>query len=219
MRRLGDCHGRMPWPRRGGYFFFEPGEYRGTAPGVQRIVRVGTHAVTSNSNSTLWSRLYSHRGTRDGGGNHRGSIFRLNIGLALLEKEGNADAFPTWGKGSSASRHVVTQERSLEVEVSRYIGAMSLVWVAVDDEPGKSSDRAFIERNAISLLSGFRNPSDTPSGGWLGRYSTKPAIRESGLWNVRYTSDSYDPCFLEVLADYVRMTIIAYRGRHETNHI
>ena len=96
---------------------------------------------------------------------------------------------------------------------------MPLVCIAVDDEPGKSSDRAFIERNAIALLSTSRKPLDSPSSGWLGCYSPKPAIRESGLWNVRYTGDSYNPRFLEVLADYVRMTIVAYRGHHETNHI
>ncbi len=34
---LATCHGRMNWPRRGVYFFFEPGESRsdsGTGPRV-----------------------------------------------------------------------------------------------------------------------------------------------------------------------------------------
>jgi hypothetical protein len=27
-RMLADCHGRLGWPQRGVYFFFEPGEFR-----------------------------------------------------------------------------------------------------------------------------------------------------------------------------------------------
>ncbi len=41
------CTGRMDWPRRGVYFFIEPNQVRtdsGTGP---RVVRVGTHALTS----------------------------------------------------------------------------------------------------------------------------------------------------------------------------
>src|SRR5690606_956782 len=79
-RTLADCHGRMDWPRQGVYFFFEPGEMReyGTE---MRVVRVGTHAVSLGSRTTLWKRLRQHRGTLGGAsagsGNHRGSIFRL----------------------------------------------------------------------------------------------------------------------------------------------
>jgi hypothetical protein len=43
-RLLGECSGRHGWPRRGVYFFTEPGEYRSMGPSVPRIVRVGTHA-------------------------------------------------------------------------------------------------------------------------------------------------------------------------------
>src|SRR5262245_54126323 len=61
-RRLGDSSGRMTWPRRGVYFFFEEGERRlesGTGP---RVVRVGTHALKPNSNTRRWDRLRQHRG-------------------------------------------------------------------------------------------------------------------------------------------------------------
>ena len=59
-RRLGACTGRDGWPRCGVYFFFEPGELRGN--GAARIVRIGTHAVSDSSKSTLWGRLSSHKG-------------------------------------------------------------------------------------------------------------------------------------------------------------
>jgi hypothetical protein len=33
---------------------------------------------------------------------------------------------------------------------------MPFLWLAADDDPGPSSQRAYIERNAIALLSKFR---------------------------------------------------------------
>jgi hypothetical protein len=69
-RTLAECHGRLGWPARGMYFFFEPGEIRGD--GNPRVTRVGTHALTATSKATLWGRLAQHRGRGDGGGNHAG---------------------------------------------------------------------------------------------------------------------------------------------------
>jgi len=87
-RRLADCTGTDHWPRRGVYFFFEHGEVR--ADGSGRIVRVGTHALTATSRTTLWGRLRQHRGNLAGyrplGGNHRGSVFRRHIGAALIRR-------------------------------------------------------------------------------------------------------------------------------------
>lgn len=60
-RLLQACTGRTGWPERGQYFFFEAGETRadGRTP---RVVRVGTHALTATSRTTLWQRLSQHRG-------------------------------------------------------------------------------------------------------------------------------------------------------------
>ena len=81
---LKECHGRTSWPQRGVYFFFEDGELRSTSGPGPRVVRVGTHAITEKSTTTLWARLSQHRGpARTGAGNHRGSIFRLLVGEAL----------------------------------------------------------------------------------------------------------------------------------------
>lgn len=52
-RRLRGCRGSDGWPRQGVYFFFEPGEVR--ADGSDRVVRVGTHALTATSQATLGS--------------------------------------------------------------------------------------------------------------------------------------------------------------------
>jgi hypothetical protein len=61
-RTLAGCDGRMSWPARGVYFFFEPGEVRSDTGMGPRVVRVGTHALTASSRSSLWQRLSQHRG-------------------------------------------------------------------------------------------------------------------------------------------------------------
>lgn len=92
-RKLGECSGRMNWPERGVYFFFEPDEMHGSRA---RVVRIGTHALTSSSRTTLWKRLSQHRGTVSPvGGNHRGSIFRLLVGEALMRRDANL-AISSW---------------------------------------------------------------------------------------------------------------------------
>jgi hypothetical protein len=73
------------WPRRGVYFFIEPGEVRAGSGDGPRLVRVGTHALGVGARSTLHQRLRQHAGKSSGsGGNHRGSIFRLLVGEALI---------------------------------------------------------------------------------------------------------------------------------------
>jgi hypothetical protein len=208
---LKDCNGRMNWPRRGVYFFFEKGEMRKLYPSVMRVVRVGTHAVSRGSRSTLWGRLSTHRGTNQGTGNHRASVFRRHVGVALIARSQGALKVPTWGEHQSAPRTVREKEADLERQVSAYIGQMPLLWLAVDDEPGTQSDRSVIEANAIALLAGRdgQSPADPPSVAWLGNYHSQERIRLSGLWNLDYVGTpgklfTYDPAFLELMAKYIR---------------
>jgi hypothetical protein len=209
-QRLAQCHGRMNWPTRGVYFFFEPGEVRTTSGPGLRVVRVGTHALTATSTTTLWNRLSQHRGVaKSGRGNHRGSVFRLLVGEALSRRGGLQ--LPTWGKGSSPSEaarmlgmsrdSVQDAEADVEAAVSAAIAAMPFVWVRVDDQPGATSQRAVIERNAIALLSNYgREAVDPPSPGWLGRSSGRERVRASGLWNNNHVEEACAPSFLNVLA-------------------
>ncbi|MBW3576160.1 MAG: hypothetical protein KY462_00165 [Actinobacteria bacterium] len=162
-RLLGEATGRDGWPTHGVYFFFESGELRedGETP---RVVRVGTHALSESSKTRLWTRLRAHKGRvggrNPGGGNHRGSVFRLHVGTALIQRDGYPEAATSWASGSSAPRDVRDKEMQLERAVSRHIGAMSVVHVAVPDR----GSRAAIESGCISLLSNFdREPMDPPS--------------------------------------------------------
>ena len=204
-RHLKDCTGKLGWPERGVYFFFEDGEFRedGSTP---RVVRVGTHAVSANSRTTLWNRLHTHRGASSGGGNHRGSIFRRRIGEALLQVRSYGPAIAaSWGIDNSALKDIRSAEIPLERDVSAVIGAMPFLWLEVTDAPGATSDRAYLERNSIALLSNFgKELIDKPSKGWLGLHSPQETIRLSGLWNTNHVSDSYTQAFLDVLEKYVR---------------
>ncbi len=210
-RPLRELPGRSLLPKRGVYFFMEQDEFRAANPTVRRIVRVGTHAVSSGSKSTLRGRLKQHLGTRAGGGNHRGSIFRLHVGAALLVRDGTP--LPTWGIGSSAPPALTNSpaaraaETACEKRVSEFIGSMSVFWADVpDDEPGSQSERSFIERNAIALLSNSFAPMDGASSGWLGRFSPRQEIRDSALWNLNYVKEVYDASFLDKLESCVTLT-------------
>lgn len=210
MRQLRHCHGRMGWPKRGVYFFFNNNEFRTNESGQLRVVRIGTHAVGRGSKSTLWNRLRSHKGTKKGTGNHRGSIFRLHVGRAVMRRDDPKWQMPTWGRGSSASRQIRQGEEALERAVSAYIGVLPFLWLEVDDEPGPTSHRAYIERNAIILLAGpdGQSPLDKPSSGWLGNHSDRAKIRESGLWNLDHIGRpdnplAYDMAFLAVLERHI----------------
>ena len=194
----------MPWPNRGVYFFRESGENRtesGTGP---RIVHVGTHALTGRSGTTLWKRLSQHKGhVRSGGGNHRGSIFRLLAGTALIDRDG-IDCSIWDNRSNTASREVRQREQPLEIAVSRVIGAMPFLWLAVEDAPGPASLRGYIKRNAVALLSNYeKQPIDPPSRSWLGYHCSRDRVRHSALWNSNHVGERYDPAFLNTLADLI----------------
>jgi hypothetical protein len=203
-RSLESCTGRMVWPERGVYFFFEAGETRTDSGEGPRVVRVGTHALGTTSRTTLRQRLYQHRGNiGDHGGNHRGSVFRKHIGLALLDAD-NETVCATWGEGNNASREVRLSEQSLEMRVSKVIGAMPFLWLAIEDHPDPENTRGFVERNSIALLSNFgRSSMDPSSAGWLGHHSRSDRVRKSDLWNSNHVDERHSPEFLALFASLV----------------
>lgn len=197
------------WPARGVYFFFEPNEQRSDSGNGPRLVRVGTHALTAGARSTLHQRLCQHKGRSAGGGNHRGSIFRLLVGEALLVR-GDGPSCPSWGLKGDAGKaadilgtnqaELLATEKPIELAVSEHLRAMQFLWLHVADEAGPKSLRGVIERNTIALISNSdRSPLDRPSSNWLGRMSRREKVHRSGLWNQRHVDEDYDPAFLDIL--------------------
>lgn len=215
-RKLKNCTGYMDWPDRGVYFFLEPGETRKSTNQL-RVTRIGTHAVSEGSSTTLWDRLKQHYGTGSGssnhphGGAHRGSVYRKRVGEAIIEKHDLHDDYSDWDKRwSSIDREraeVRDEEYILERRVSTYIREQPFLWVNLDDKPSAESKRAYLERNAITLLSNFEErPIDPREDGWLGRYSQSREIRESGLWNVNHVSEQPNSGFLDLLEKAINDT-------------
>jgi hypothetical protein len=203
----------MRWPTRGVYFFREAGERRTDSGEGPRIVRVGTHALKVGSRAKLWTRLLQHKGYSDGGGNHRGSIFRLIVGAALINQHGYD--CPTWGIGNTAASEVRRQEHFVECDVSQAIGRMSFLWLEIDDEAGPASLRGYIERNSIGLLSNYRRPSlDPPSQNWLGHQCNRERVRLSGLWISHFVDKQYEPPFLDVLERLISVMCRRYDRSH-----
>ena len=169
----------VPWPPRGVYFFFEEGEQRTELGQGPRVVRVGTHALNYKSGTTLWRRLSQHRGVAaTGGGNHRGSIFRLIVGTALTGRDSSL-AVPTWG--NTADRPTRAGEVEHEQRASVVIGSMPFLWLSVDDAPAPDSLRGLVERNAIALLSNHQRPAlDAASPNWLGRFCDRERVQHLG---------------------------------------
>jgi hypothetical protein len=195
-RRLRNCTS-SGWPTHGVYFFFEDGEAR--LNGWPRVVRIGTHALTATSTATLWRRLATHRGnvggSRPGGGNHRGSIFRLHVGTALIAGgEWPSDVRDSW-RHKDADRETRQAEYPLERAVTQHICDMPVLFLAVPDR----SDRELIERQTIALLSRRRGGVDPPSPQWLGLTADREEVRTSALWNVHHVDEAYDPTFLDTL--------------------
>ncbi|WP_156938162.1 hypothetical protein [Mesorhizobium sp. WSM3626] len=199
-------------PRRGVYFFFDETEPRTDSGYGPRLVRVGTHALTAGSSSTLRQRLTQHRGKLNGGGNHRGSIFRLLLGQALIVSGGPSCA--SWGvKGDlakaglalgKARADLLALEAPIEAAVSNYLLRLSFAFLAVDDEPSPNSLRSMIERHSIALLSNFERPALDPSTvNWLGHFSDRPLVAASGLWNQRHVSEEHNPAFLGALSHLI----------------
>jgi hypothetical protein len=154
------------------YIIFEKGDqYKG----MERIVRVGTHT----SADRLKTRLVDHF-VRE---NHDGSIFRKNIGKAIL----NAHHDPylaTWTIDTSKpeNRNLMDKEKNAEIErrVSKYLREnFTFTVFQVTDK----DERLRMEEAIIAALN--VEPTFRPCAKWPGLYSPETEIRESGLWLKR----------------------------------
>jgi hypothetical protein len=177
-RMLASCDNHMEWPQHGVCFFFEHGEFRDNGTQM-RVVQVTIANSVTDPLSPLWNRLRQHRGTISGkfagGGNHRVSDFRSNIGNALINRE--KLAYPSW-EVESSNAATRKQEHPLEVEVSRIINHMPFLWLSTDYSSNPIQLSQFINRNAVSLLSNHHRKIkyDQPSEHWLGHYCSDPVV-------------------------------------------
>jgi len=162
-------------PRNGIYILFEKGEH---GHGADRIVRVGTHTGENQLRSRLKQHFVNENKDR--------SIFRKNIGRAILQRA--EDPFLVqwnWDLTARKARErylpLLDEEKQHQVEraVTEYIQKnFSFVVFAVKSK----KERLRWEQRIIATVSWCEECRPSPN--WLGLYSPKRKIRESGLWLV-----------------------------------
>lgn len=161
--------------KNGIYILFERDE---EGHGGDRIVRVGTHTGDNQLHSRLKQHFLHENKDR--------SIFRKNIGRALLNKDNDSflqfwDLDLTTRKARNQYSQIIDfdYQQLIENKVSQYIQAkFSFSIFEVNDKHQRLKTESKII-STVSLCNGCR-----PSNVWLGNYSPKRKIVESGLWLV-----------------------------------
>jgi len=186
---------------RGIYVFLDNG-FDSSVSIYKQVVRVGTHSIKKcGSKSTLGSRLRQHKGNlRGGGGNHRGSVFRLLVGDAIIRRDGLSIAYPNWGNKDNTTKTIRQSELPLEQQVSDYIRQLPFLIINVNPTIDGPKQRAFLERSLIAMISDVGGKGKTS---WLGHNCSRSEVKNSGLWNNNHVNEKYDPSFLDVLEKYV----------------
>lgn len=148
---------------------YERGEtYRGYA----RVVRVGAHTAPGR----LKQRLKDHFERE----NRNGSIFRKNIGRALLNRAKDP-YLDIWTLDTSRQPNRDREDPRRAEQVERDVSAYMRVNLSFSVIPVASVEAR--QRLASAIIATLNQAKDfAPSDGWLGHYSTEPEIRESGLW-------------------------------------
>lgn len=181
-------------PTTGIYFFYEKGEIWGHGGSNLRIVRVGTHR-----GNNFRSRIAEHFLINNGRMNFNKdkpkpsdrSIFRKNIGRALLNKN-NDPYLEIWEKDFSTrdnrnrwgNLRDIEKEKSIEKQITEIIrDKFYFRFVIIENENERIGSRG-LESKLIGTLS--RCTKCKPSANWLGNYSPRKQIKESGLWLIQH---------------------------------
>ncbi len=162
-------------PLNGIYVLFEKGE---KAHNGNRIVRAGTHTGQGQLRSRLKQHFVQENKDR--------SIFRKNIGRAILNKDKD-DFIKQWeidlttrqAKELFSDSIDFEKQKQIEKLVTKHIQEnFSFVVFGIDDK----DERLKIESKIISSISLCDECGRSTN--WLGNYSPKEKIKESGLWLV-----------------------------------
>lgn len=159
------------------YIVFENGEYYQE---MDRIVRVGTH----RADKRLKKRLRDHLARK----NKDGSIFRKNIGKAILAKQ-NDPYLDIWAANTSnrseaikklGDKFDIQRQKEIEDQVTKYmLDNLSFICFEVKTE----EERLRLEEGLIATLNCCKNFNKSID--WLGNYSPVEKIKESGLWLIQ----------------------------------
>lgn len=163
--------------QNGIYILFEKNEQ---GHGGERIVRIGTHTGQNNLSQRLTEHFIKENKDR--------SIFRKNIGRALLNQKGD-DYLEVWNldltskEMRESSKHLVDKDfqQQLEQQISEYIQEnFSFSIIEIQDK----KKRLELEKELIGLVSSCGECQSSQD--WLGNASPIDKIRFSGLWQTQH---------------------------------
>jgi len=177
-------------PSNGIYFFYEKGEIWGHNGNQPRIVRIGTH-----KDNNFRSRINDHYLFNEKKMNFNEmkpapkdrSIFRKNLGRALLNKENdeylkiwNIDFTPRSNREVYGHLRDIEKEKKIETEITQMLrNNFSFRFLVLDKQVVRMGSTG-LESTLIGTIA--KCDICRASNNWLGNYSPKDEIRKSGLW-------------------------------------
>ena len=178
-------------PENGIYFFYEEGETWGHGADKPRIVRIGSHRGQGNLRSRISETYLPDERKLDFGPDNPKpadrSIFRKNLGRALLNRDGD-DYLQVWdidftltaNRDRLRRRRDIGKEKRLEEAISRLLrDRFAFRAITVDDR----TRRTDLEKHLIGTVAGCT--LCRPSHDWLGRHSPETKIARGNLWQVQ----------------------------------
>lgn len=182
-------------PVNGIYFFYQDSEIWGHGSNRPRVVRIGTHK-DGNFRSRINEHFLLNESSKmnfdlSKSTPHDRSIFRKNIGRALLKKE-NEDYLKIWNRDFMTERNRIEYghlrdisiEKRIESRVTKTLReSFSFKFLLVENEAERIGSKGLESR----LIGTIANCSDCqPSIDWLGRYSPVRKISEGRMWLVQH---------------------------------
>ncbi len=186
-------------PKNGVYFFYEEGENSDHGDGISRprIVRIGTHKENNFRSRISEHFLLNESKMKFSQTNPKPSdrsIFRKNIGRALLNKQKDFDYLKIWEIDFTSSikranhSHLrnIEKEKAIESQVTELIRKRFYFRCISLEGQEKRMGKTGIESRLIGTVAACKlcNPTKT----WLGRYSPLMKINGGKLWLYQHLS-------------------------------
>ncbi|MDR0850756.1 MAG: hypothetical protein LBN07_04770 [Christensenellaceae bacterium] len=163
-------------PLNGIYILYEKGEM---GHGGDRVVRIGTHTGKNKLRRRISQHFFKENKSK--------SIFRKNIGRAILNRE-NSSYLEIWNYNPTSKvnkekyKEVINKEfeSKIEKQISEYLQKNFYFRLIEMDLVGK---RLKFEEKLIGTVSSCKQCG--PGSNWFGNYSPIEKIKTSGLWLVQ----------------------------------
>lgn len=208
-------------PRNGIYFFYEQGEIWGHGGNKPRIVRIGTHR-----DGNFRSRIAEHyllseskmKFDKDKAKPSDRSIFRKNVGRALLNRQGD-NYLQIWEidyvyrKKRELFGHLrdIKKEKKIESEITEILRSNFFFRFIELNRQKERMGKSGLESHLIGTIAHCR--LCRPSKDWLGNHSPKRKIRMSGLWLVQHlTADEIDGNDKKTISEAIRKQRLPLNG-------